>query len=185
MSSASETDRQLQEAKFGPYLLLADPDLRLISVFDDLRYDRADMDMLSPPMRTHVLQKLAPFGFRQTSGTVIENKTADIRCYMPKFRALGASPFDITRYTERRRQDYYVLTPTQTACLLVNHYKLEEAVQRVAKLVQTQPINLFRLMDYLEHTPTHRDFLQAIGHLKYVQREAVESEPLCRRRALR
>ncbi len=169
---------------FGPYLHVADTSLRILSVFDDLRYDRADADMLSPAMRQHAIRKLAQIGFKQTSGTVLEHRESDVRCLIPKFHALGASPFDITRYTDRREQDFYILTPTQTACQFIDHYDLEEAVERIKSLIALQPINLYRLMDYLERKPSHEQFRQAIGHLKYVQRKAVESEPLRRRRAL-
>ncbi|MEM0898535.1 MAG: hypothetical protein AAGI92_01130 [Pseudomonadota bacterium] len=169
---------------FGPYLTLADPKLRILSVFDDLKYDRADADLLSPPMRSHVIKKLGQIGFKQKTGTVIEHRDSGVRCMMPKFHALGASPFDITRYTNRREQDYYILTPTQTACLFIDHYSNTEAVERTKKLIQSQPINIYRLMDYLEKKPAHQDFLQAIGHLKFVQREAVQSDPLRSRRAL-
>ncbi|MCT8162125.1 hypothetical protein [Pseudoruegeria sp. SHC-113] len=168
-----------------PFLSVVDRDLRLISVFDDLKYDRADMDMMSGPMRRRVVQKLAPMGFRQISGTVLENQVDNIRLYMPKFRALGESPFDATRYTERREQDWFVLTPTQTACQLIDHYPHMEAVERIKELVVKHPINLYRLMDYLERKPAHEAFHNAIGHLKYVQRMAVEAEPLRSRRALR
>ncbi|MEM9207379.1 MAG: hypothetical protein AAGA88_13715 [Pseudomonadota bacterium] len=171
-------------AAFGPYFQIADYSLRLFSVFDDLKYDRADADMLSPAMRNHAMEKLKAHGFKQKSGNVLQHTERDIRCFMPKSHALGASPFDITRYTPRRPQDFYVLTPTQTACQYIDNYPHEDAVSRIRTLVTKQPINLYRLMDYLEHKPAHQDFMAAIGHLKYVQRQAVESEPLCRRRAL-
>ncbi|MEO1318486.1 MAG: hypothetical protein AAFW01_18180, partial [Pseudomonadota bacterium] len=91
---------------------------------------------------------------------------------------------DIARYVELGPQDFLILTPTQTACQFIDNYPLDEAVAAVKALIETQPINIYRLMDYLEKKPTHQDFLKAIGHLKYVQRMAVTSEPLCRRRAL-
>ncbi|MEM8570615.1 MAG: hypothetical protein AAGG56_06850 [Pseudomonadota bacterium] len=169
----------------GPYLYFPDPSLSILSVFDDLQYDRADADMLSPAMRNHVLKTLRPMGFKQRSGTVIEHSETGIRFIMPKFHALGASPFDITRYAPKREQDFYVLTPTQTACRFIDTYALEEAVDRIRALVKKQPINIYRLMDFLEKKPSHQDFLQAIGHLKYVQRTAIQSEPLRGRRALR
>ncbi|MEL6643755.1 MAG: hypothetical protein AAFQ79_07465 [Pseudomonadota bacterium] len=168
-----------------PYLLVADEALRMISVFDDLRYDRADMDMLSGPMRTRIAAKLKPLGFRQISGMVLENHDLDIRMHMPKFRALGASPFDAIRDTPRRDQDYYILTPTQTACQYIDQYPTAEAVDKIKALVAVQPINILRIMDYLERNQTHQAFLGAIGHLKFVQREAVQAEPLRSRRALR
>ncbi|WP_136439579.1 hypothetical protein [Pacificoceanicola onchidii] len=168
-----------------PYLMVADRGRRLISVFDDLRYDRSDMDMMAGPMRRHVVGALAPLGFRQVTGSVLENPDLDIRMLFPKFRALGASPFDAIRDTPRRAQDYYVLTPTQAACQIVQHYPVDEAVMRIKALVVRHPINLLRLSDYLEQMRDHQDFLRAIGHLKYVQRVAVESEPLRQRRALK
>ena len=174
-----------QMLKFGPYMMVADEALGIISVFDDLKYDRSDADILSPPMRRHVIEKLKPYGFKQKSGNVLENIDEDIFCYIPKAHALGASPFDITRYTPKRDQDFYILTPTQTACQFIDNYELEEAVDRVKTLIETQPINLMRLADYLERDPAHEAFQDAIGHLKYVQRVAVTSEPLMRRRALR
>ena len=188
---ASATDDQQtahsvspETVSFGHYMTLADARLRLFSIFDDLQYDRADADMLSPAMRNHAIGKLKKIGFRQVSGTVLEDPSADRRCLMPKSHALGASPFDITRYTPRRAQDFYILTPTQTACQFIDHYDHEEAVERIVHLMRIQPINLIRLMDYLEHTPSHREFLGAIKFLKKTQQEAVTSEPLRRRRAL-
>ncbi|MEO0393732.1 MAG: hypothetical protein AAF213_10895 [Pseudomonadota bacterium] len=167
-----------------PYLYLADLSERVISVFDDLKYDRADLDMMSGPMRERLMMQLKPLGFRQVSGMIMENKAEDLRVIFPKFHALGASPFDIARYTTRRGQDYLALTPTQTACHYIDHYDHGEAVDRVKALVIKQPINLFRLMDYLEDKPAHRAFQNAIGHIKLVQREAVEAAPLKTRRAL-
>lgn len=175
---------EMEAANFGHYMMLADTTLNLVSIFDDLKYDRADADILSPAMRRHALEKLKRLGFRQTSGTVLEHPGSGTRCHMPKFHALGASPFDITRYTPKGPRDYYLLTPTQTACQYIDNYDHGDAVARVKELVQKQPINLYRLMDYLERKPAHESFHDAIGHLRLVQREAVESEPLQRRRAL-
>lgn len=168
----------------GPYLQVADWDLGVLSVFDELRYDRADGDYLSPAMRDHTVKKLGPIGFRQTSGTVIESRAHDVRVLIPKFHALGASPFDATRYTAKRGQDFYLLTPTQTACRIIDTYDTEEAVERIKTLIAKQPINLLRIADYLESKSTHQQFEQAIGHLKFVQRQAIQSEPLKGRRGL-
>ncbi|MGX9356946.1 hypothetical protein ACS3SW_17800 [Roseobacteraceae bacterium S113] len=173
-----------REASFGPYMTLADEALGLLSVFDDLRYDRADADMMSPAMRRHAFEKLSKIGFRQVSGTVLEQHGTGAKCILPKAHALGASPFDVTRYTPKGTADFYLLTPTQTACQFIDHYEHGEAVERIKALIGVQPVNLYKLMDYLEHTPAHRAALNAIGHLKFVQREAVASEPLRRRRAL-
>ena len=165
-------------------MCIADEKLRLISVFDDLKYDRSDLDMMSPAMRGHVIKQLKLIGLKQISGNVLLHADTDIRCLIPKFHALGASPFDITRYTPRGENDFYILTPTQTACQYVDHYSLEEAVDRIKALITLQPINLYKILDYLEHKPKHQEFARAIGHLRLIQREAVASEPLKTRRAL-
>ena len=168
-----------------PYVCIADEALRLVSVFDDLKYDRADLDMVSGPMRRKILHKLQPLGFKQVSGSVIENRTQDIRFILPKFRALGASPFDATRDTSRREQDYFILTPTQAACEIINAYPVERAVECLEGFVIKHPINLLRIFDYLEGNSVHQAFKEAIGHLTIIQRKAVAEEPLKSRQALR
>ncbi len=175
---------RMQGLDADPYMLFADRRLKLVSVFDDLKYDRSDADMLSPAMRTHAIRKLQVLGFRQISGTVLEHAESDMRVLVPKFHALGASPFHITRHTPKRAQDFWLLTPTQVACQFVDNYPLETAVERIKTLIARQPINIYRMFDFLERSPRHEAFKPAIGHLKYVQRRAVESEPLRRRRAL-
>ncbi|MEM6941016.1 MAG: hypothetical protein AAF509_12900 [Pseudomonadota bacterium] len=164
---------------------MADIDRGIISVFDDLKYDRADLDALSGPMRSRALTKLTPLGFRQVSGHRFENADEDIKIHLPKFRALGASPFDAMHELELRAQDFAILTPTQTACQFIDAYPIEDAVERIKELMSKHPINLLRIFDFLERKPAHEAFRETVGHLKFVQRTAVEAEPLRSRRALR
>ncbi|MEL7231264.1 MAG: hypothetical protein AAGJ85_01975 [Pseudomonadota bacterium] len=166
------------------YLFLADRNLRLISVFDDTSYDRADADMLSPPMRQYLAKVLAKNGFKQSSGTVFLNKALGVKCIVPKAHALGASPFDVTRFTPRGEKDFYALTPTQTACFFIDNYGLQDAVDRVADLIQRQPINILKISDYLDRSPAHRDFMSAIEQLREIQKEAVADDKLRFMRAL-
>ncbi len=187
MASEANTDRITAypaEDQLTVYLLHADRSLKIFSIFDDLKYDRSDADLLSPPMRRHAVAELGKLGYKQTSGSVLTHSETKVRCIFPKFHALGSSPFDILRYTQRNPEDYVLLTPTQTACQFIDAYPHEDALARIKRLVLHQPINLLRLMDYLDKTPSHAAFQNAIGHLKFVQREAIESEPLRRRRAL-
>lgn len=183
--SSEEFSEKVRVLNHDPYLFIADEARKLISVFDDLKYDRADLDMLSDPMRRRALAKLTPLGFRQVSGSLLENKALDIRIHLPKFRALGASPFDACRDTRRRAQDYFILTPTQAACQIIDHYPLAEASRMIEALVVRHPVNLLRIIDFLEKGDDRQSVLNAIGHLRYVQRKAVEAEPLKTRYALR
>ena len=184
-AAAATLKEQMDVLSRDPYLQIADASMGLISVFDDLKYDRADADILSVAMRNHALRKLAPLGFKQTSGTVIYNAEADVKVLMPKFHALGASPFDVARYTLKRDQDFYLLTPTQTACMFIDNFGREEAAARIEELIAKHPVNLMKLVDYLERKDTHTAFKDEVGYLLHVQRKAVASEPLMRRRALR
>jgi hypothetical protein len=168
----------LQTADLGKYLYLADDQLNLISVFDDLKYSRSDADILSVGMRQHVVKEFRKLGFKQKSGTILTHTSEDTQCFMPKFHALGASPFDIARYTPKRAQDYYILTPTQTACQLIETYPLENALERVKSLITKHPANLQRILDYIDPLATHTAFADAIGHLKYLQRKAIETTDL-------
>ncbi|WP_428527969.1 hypothetical protein [Roseibium sp.] len=187
--SSARTETQTSKAlgaerELSVYMMLVDDWLNIFSVFDDLRYDRSDADIMSPGMRTHAVQQLKPFGFKQTSGSVLHNKADDVFCYIPKPQVLGASPFDVLRYTPKRERDYYILTPTQTACQIIDTYSFDDALEKVSALIQKQPINLYRLMDYLERKPVHETIREALGHFKFIQRKAVQSEPLKRRKAL-
>lgn len=168
-----------------PYLCLADRGLRLVSVFDDLRYDRADMDMLNGPMRRRLVAALAPLGVRQGRGSRLDCPVTGLRLHMPKFRALGASPFDALRDTVRAPTDYAVLTPTQAACAIIDARSTDEAVTRLERLVRRHPVNLLRIFDFLDGSPAHEAFRPAIGHLVPIQRGAVRTAPLKDRRALR
>ncbi|MEM7523359.1 MAG: hypothetical protein AAF360_06315 [Pseudomonadota bacterium] len=170
---------------FGPYFLLADVSIGVFSVFDDLKYDRSDADIISPPMRRHAIEKLKPFGFKQKSGSILHNQRDGVSCYIPKPQVLGASPFDIARYEERGPEDYFIMTPTQTACQFINKYALEVALERMVSLVQFQPININRIFDYMDRRGTHKEIASRLHEVAAVQREAIKSEPLCRRRALR
>ncbi|MEO1662599.1 MAG: hypothetical protein AAFR51_16535 [Pseudomonadota bacterium] len=163
-------------SRLGKYLFLADAERNLISVLDDVKYDRADADILSVGMRLHAIEQLKKLGFKQISGRVLEHQVSGARCLIPKFHALGASPFDCVRYTPKREQDYYLLTPTQTACQFIDAYPMEPALERIKALIERHPINILRIMDFCDHSPAHRTFVEAVGHLKFVQREAVESD---------
>ncbi|MEM1376304.1 MAG: hypothetical protein AAGG69_02840, partial [Pseudomonadota bacterium] len=168
-----------------PFFYVADTSLGLLSIFDDLKYDRSDADIMSPPMRKHAAQQLTGIGFKQEAGTKFFYASEDTRCVIPKNHALGGSPFDATRYTPKREQDFFLLTPTQTACAIIDGYDVGQAYERLTELIKRQPINLYRIADYMERKPDHEAFRPRLGDLKTVQRIAVETEPLRTRRALR
>lgn len=165
-----------------PYLVHVEN--RLISVFDDTRFDRADMDVLSAGMRTHAVRKLEPLGFKQVTGSIIEHGDTGVRVLMPKFHTQGTSPFDAVRYVDRGPDDYVLLTPTQAAAQIIDAHPLDTAIKRLERLIVKHPINLLRLVDYLEKRPRHEEFRKAYGTLKRIQQDAVAGDALLRRRPL-
>ncbi|MEM1316026.1 MAG: hypothetical protein AAGI51_15820, partial [Pseudomonadota bacterium] len=144
----------------------------------------ADADMLSVGMRRRAAETLGRLGFRQTSGTALTHAATGARCLIPKVHALGASPFDAARYMRRGAQDLLLLTPTQSACMILDAHPLDEAVLRLEALIETQPVNLYRMLDFLESKPAHEGFRKVFRRLERRQAEAVASDPLSRRRAL-
>lgn len=184
-NSQSSFHDDLAARDYGPYFLLADRELRLFSVFDDLKYDRSDADIMAPPMRRHAIDMLHAMGFWQKTGSVLLHKTQNIRCLFPKPQILGASPLDITAYSNRESDDYYILTPTQTACMIISAFSAETACDKLVNLVQKQPININRIFDYLQRRSDHKIIAKSLGLVKAAQDKAITEEPLCRRRALR
>ena len=93
---------------------------------------------------------------------------------------------NVTLYTPRNDKDFYILTPTQTACQIIEHYSYQLAVKKIEALIKKQPINIYKIFDYLEKkkNTTHKVFASAMSDLLDVQRKAVKSDPLRGRKAL-
>ena len=72
VEDAARLTEKMAVLNADPYLHLVTED-RLLSVFDDLKYDRADADWMSGARRGHAIRKLKPLGFRQVSGTVLQS----------------------------------------------------------------------------------------------------------------
>lgn len=176
--------RKVRSLTSDPYLYVPES-MEIISVFDDTQYDRSDFDNLSPAMRHYVKKKLLSLGFTQISGRVFENNIEHMQCEIPKSSVQGASPFHATHYSDKREGDFFILTPTQTACFVVDHFPLDQAVEKIVQLVARQPINIFKLKDYLEGSQAHKAFAEALPFINYKQRLAVESAPLNTMRSIK
>ncbi|SDL45470.1 hypothetical protein [Aliiruegeria lutimaris] len=84
-----------------------------------------------------------------------------------------------------RSRGLLLVTPTQAASQLFCHDPIEDALKRLKIMVVRHPINFYRIADTLERNERHQAFRRANGHLRPVQRQAVEAEPLRGRRVLR
>ncbi|MBS9777320.1 MAG: hypothetical protein KGV50_01025 [Gammaproteobacteria bacterium] len=177
-------DTELSDLHSDKYLYWHAPPLRVISIFDEIKYDRSDLDIVSLGMRRHAIKKLHKFGFTQKSGHVLLQPETGIQCVIPKFVALGASPFSATRYHQRNEYDYWVFTPVQATCFIIENMPFDEAIVRIEDLLRKQPINLYKVIDFLERKSTHQPYHQALKELYELQKELVEKEPLKLMKAL-
>lgn len=159
-------------------------EINAISVFDDVKYDRADVDMLTPAMRKYIANYLVHRGCQLKSGTAIIHKDLDLTFILPKPSVLGASPFDITHHFPRNESDIYILTPTQSAAYLFDHIELDSAVESISKMIKKQPVNLLKLEDAIGTQVKRQAYLQAMGYLTYCQRQALEQPNMKFKRSL-
>ncbi len=159
-------------------------ELNVLSVFDDIKYDRSDIDILSPAMRHYAAKFLKNQGFRQKSGQCFISRDCEEKLWMPKPSVLGASPFDITRYIKRDVSDAIILTPTQTAAFLFDRLELKDAVSEIAVLIEQQPINLLKLRDHIPRYGDRERYTQAFPYLRFCQRKAIERPHMRFKRSL-
>jgi hypothetical protein len=156
----------------------------VISVFDDVKYDRSDIDILGPGMRRYVTKFLTALDCKTRSGSCIVHRQSGLNCWLPKPSVLAASPFDITRYQPRDPEDIYILTPTQTAAYLFQHMDFDLAIIAIFEMIKTQPVNLLKLLDTLE---THRErqyYAPVVRYLLDCQKQGVKQAGMKFKRSL-
>ncbi|MGK0499408.1 MAG: hypothetical protein ACJAYG_001045 [Oceanicoccus sp.] len=165
------------------YLLWHDS-IRVISVFDDVKYDRSDIDLLVPAMRKYVSQFLNNLGYKAKSGKCIVHRDSDIKCWLPKPSVLAASPFDITRYQARDLNDIYILTPTQTAAYYFQQLDFDLAIMAIGKMIKTQPVNILKLLDTLNSPQERRYYGPVLRYLLDCQQQVVSKPGVKFKRSL-
>ncbi|WP_086933946.1 hypothetical protein [Agarilytica rhodophyticola] len=181
---SDEHIKSIESLNLDSYIIV-DWGVKAISVFDDLHYDRSDLDVMAPGMRRYVKNKLESIGFAQISGCRFKNEVYDIVCEMPKLNVKGASPFDATNYIKKREYDLFIMTPTQLAAHYIDSLEHAEAVEKIMNLVHKHPVNLFKIMDFVEDKVAHQNFLSVIHHIINEQKKAIKTEPLCRLKSLK
>ena len=180
----SQFQQALDKAILKDAHLLWHESIRVISVFDDVRYDRSDIDILGPGMRRHVSKFLIQLGCKARSGGRIVEPDSGLNFVLPKPSILAASPFDITRYHQRGADDIYILTPTQTAAYYFQAMDFDLAIMAIAGLIQTQPVNLLKLLDTLEHHRERKCYEPVLHYLLACQKHAVKQGGMKFKRSL-
>ena len=171
--SAADWQHALIEHVDADELLYWHADQRILSVFDDSRFDRSDIDILSPAMRQHVIASLKTLDCQLVRGNQLIAPHG-ISLWMPKPSVLASSPFDATRYQRRASDDIYILTPTQAAAYQLEHCQLDIAVKAIADMMPEQPCNLRKLEDFITQDSARQRYLAAMPYLRNCLREAQE-----------
>jgi len=169
-----EFEKNLIKAVNEDEYLLWHDSIRVISVFDDVKYDRSDIDLLGPGMRKHVTQFLKGLGCKAKSGKCIVHRDSEIKYWLPKPSLLAASPFDITRYQPRDANDIYVLTPTQTAAYFFQTIDFDLAILAIGDMIETQPVNILKLLDTLNSPQERTYYAPVLRYLLDCQKQIVK-----------
>lgn len=164
--------------------LLWHESLGVISVFDDIQYDRSDIDILGPGMRRYVSQFLTTLDCKARSGRCIVHRDSGVKFWLPRPSVLAASPFDITRYQPRDAGDIYILTPTQTAAYFFQQIDFDWAIIAIGEMIKSQPVNLLKLEDTLQHQRERSYYAPVLRHLLNCQKLWVKHNKMKFKRSL-
>lgn len=169
----------IQDLKDDKNFHIVELPLNILSVFDHTNYDRSDLDLLSGPQRQYVEKKLKKFGYKFKSGRVLASQESPIVFRIPKQSIISANPFDIIRYEKRDQSDYFVLTPTQSACLMINNIlNKDQLVTGLKDLISKQPINLKKIYDNIRFEKSKELYLSIHSELTQYQAEVIKSDAL-------
>lgn len=169
----------IQELKDDKNFYVVEGSLNILSVFDHTNYDRSDLDLLSGPQRQYVEKKLKKHGYKFKTGRVLQSKTQSIVFRIPKQSIISANPFDIIRYEKRDQGDIFVLTPTQSACLIINRITVKDELKLALKeLIKKQPINLKKIYDNIRFEKSKENYQSIHNELSEFQSEVIKSTHL-------
>lgn len=167
------------------YLYLYNEKFQAVSIFDHIRYDRSDYDMLSPPQRKYLLKLLLDNSGRQITGRKVAFEDGTTITF-PRANAMSPSPGDVLEELSQDEGHFLVLTPTQLAYALIKelHDEPELLMSELNKLITAQPINLYKVQDYAESEGMKSFLRKNLESLKAAQETITTSEPMKNRRHL-
>ena len=103
---------------------------------------------MNASMRNYFKEKLRKLEYNWLSGNILASPKFSTNFIFPKNGILGASPFDATKFVKRGEEDYFVLTPTQAAALLIQWKLKTNLLENLKRLISYHPINLDKLKDH-------------------------------------
>ena len=152
-----------------------DTPIKIVSIFDHIRFDRSDVELLSKEQREYIFHKARGDGFVWKSGRILKNKESRVEIVFPKQNILGANPIDILRYEKTSGDRVFVLTPTQAACYFLTLGE-ESFVQNTKRLLERMPINIKKVIDSLGRTTEASIFSKHLSQIQAWQDETLAKE---------
>jgi len=168
-----------------PYTRVS-PLFNIITVFDDIHYSGNDYEMLSPPQRNHVLEKLKAHDHKQVTGKTLKGLSTNRIVRFAPTASQGVSP--LHEFEKHYNCEEFFVTTPGTYFLFLFRKLFEdqsstELNDEIENLIQTHPVNLDQLYFFSEKDEFHLLLKGKLSHLKKLQKEAVEG-PLKNRKAL-
>jgi len=129
------------------------PLYNIITIFDSVKYDRSDQELLSASQRNHIGNVLEENGHKRLTGNSYQNITTKqvMRFTTPK--TLGVSPLNELQYNFNQ-EDIFIVTPGTYFLFLVmkfNELQKENILQEIMQLISTHPVNLDQLLSVSRH----------------------------------
>lgn len=146
----SQIETRLAEDKNLYYL----PEFCIVTVYDDNFFVRNDYDILSQGQRNYLVKFFQEFGFKQKSGKLMTDGTANIHFPKPK-HTLALSAYQ-PMFNAKTSKDLYAVTPS-TFAEVIFYEALEKGIEwgltQLKLLIETCPYNIELTRDINYRTP--------------------------------
>lgn len=130
------------------------PEFCIVTVYDDNFFVRNDYDILSQGQRNYLVKFFQSFGFKQKSGKLMTNGTADIHFPKPK-HTLALSAYQPI-FNAQATKALYAVTPS-TFAEVIFYETLEKGVEwgltQLKLLIETCPYNIELIRDINYRSP--------------------------------
>jgi hypothetical protein len=125
----------------------------IISIFDSVKYDRSDQELLSASQRNHIGKILEENDHKRLTGNSYQNINTKkvLRFTTPKM--LGVSPLNELQYNFNK-EDIFIVTPGTYFLFLVMKFdelQKENILKEIMQLISIHPVNLDQLLNVSRH----------------------------------
>lgn len=150
----------------------------LITIFDASFYSRNDYEILSPPQRKYIIEKLLKTNHQQKSGKVLQHNISKRFLKFTDNVGLGISPLDALERVYNQ-EDIFIVTPGTYFLFLLqkyHQYQAQEIIDEIIELIQKQPVNLQQLFDLSKYAQYKEIFAQNLPKFNTIQSQVIDQE---------